>query len=89
MQGQDLNDPRVNFTNADLSNLPRTLVQFGTGELFNDQIESFNQRALNQKVELVSEPYAAQCHVFHFFTAVSATSRRAVAQIGEFVRATA
>jgi len=86
MQGQSSADPRVNFTKADLTKLPRTLVQFGTGELFHDQIHQFNQRAIRQGVDLEAQAYADQCHDFQFFTAVSATARLAVSRIGEFVR---
>ncbi len=86
MQGHDKSDPRVNFSHADLSNLPRTLVQYGTGELFKDQIEAFSARAKSQGVKLEVQAYSDQCHDFQFFTAVSATARGAVRNIGEFIR---
>lgn len=85
MQGQDQHDPRVNFSEADLSSLPRTLVQYGTGELFCDQIQAFVQRAKAQGADIQAQPYADQCHDFQFFTAVSGTARTAVLRIGEFI----
>ncbi len=89
MRNQNLKDPRINFKDADLSGLPRTLVQFGSGELFNDQISCFVDRAKLQGVDIESQVYSDQCHVFQFFTAVSKTSRQAVEQIGHFIRSTA
>lgn len=87
MQGQDVNDPRVNFSNVDLSNLPRTLVQYGSAELFHDQIRRVCQQALDQGVDLVEQCYSDQCHDFQLFASVSATARLAVARIGEFIQA--
>lgn len=86
MQDGDLDNQKVNFTKVDLSGLPKTLVQYGGGEIFLDQIVEFNQRALLQGVELTEKCYATQFHVFHLFSATLKDAKLAMAEIGDFVK---
>jgi acetyl esterase/lipase len=86
MQDGDLDNPNVNFTKVDLSGLPKTLVQYGGGEIFKDQIVEFNQRALQQGVDLTEKCYATQFHVFHLFSATLKDAKQAMTEIGEFVK---
>lgn len=88
MQGQTPIDSRVCLINAQLTSLPRTLVQYGSGELFFDQISQFVERAKSQGVNIENQVYEDQCHDFQIFTAVSKNARQAVERIGDFVRST-
>lgn len=86
MQGQALDNPRVNFTQVDLANLPPSLVQYGTGEIFADQITEFCTRASEQGVALQQQPFNAQFHVFQLFSGILKDAKRAVQAMGEFAR---
>jgi acetyl esterase/lipase len=86
MQGQDVSNEKVNFTQVDLSALPETLVQYGGGEIFLDQIVEFNQRAIEQGVALTEKCYSTQFHVFQLFSATLKDAKQAMAEIGQFVK---
>ncbi len=86
MQGQDAKNSRVNFSEIDLSVLPKSLIQYGSAELFYDQISEFSDRAKAQGVPLTVECYPDQCHDFQLFTPVSQTARTAIQRIGQFIR---
>ncbi len=88
MKGQSAEGSKACFKEANLSGLPKTFVQYGTAELFKDQIESFVERAKQQGVDIDSCTYADQCHDFQFFTAVSKTARQAVLDLGAFIKKT-
>ncbi|MFT6406828.1 MAG: acetyl esterase/lipase [Arenicella sp.] len=85
MQGQDLENDQVNFLNTALASLPKTLVQCGKGEMFYDQIVEFSQRAKDQGVDLEFQPYRAQFHVFHVFSALLKDAEDALSKIAKFV----
>jgi acetyl esterase/lipase len=87
MQDGDITNPAVDFTSVDLSSLPRTLVQYGGGEIFHDQIVSFNDRLKSQGVDLSEKCYPTQFHVFQLFSATLKDAKKAMAEIGEFVKA--
>jgi len=83
---KDFYDESVNFVNADLSNLPSTLIQFGGSELFVDQIANFATRAGEAGIDLTVKEYPAQCHVFQLFSAISKDAKDAMAEIGDFIK---
>jgi acetyl esterase/lipase len=85
MQGHDKQDHRVNFLNAPLADLPKTLVQCGKGELFYDQIVEFCDRAKAQGVDLELQSYRAQFHVFQLFSALLKDAEDALAKISIFI----
>jgi acetyl esterase/lipase len=84
MQGQGLDNPRINFTQADLSRLPPTLVQYGSGEVFADQIEQFVERAKLQGAEINVQCYRGQFHVFQLFSALLKDAKHAIREMGAF-----
>ncbi|MFT5573266.1 MAG: monoterpene epsilon-lactone hydrolase [Cryomorphaceae bacterium] len=86
MQGQALDDPRINFTQIDLSCLPPTLIQYGSGEVFADQIELFGERAKSQGVDVKVQNYSGQFHVFQIFSALLKDAKHALSEMGEFAR---
>jgi len=85
MQGASDADPRINFTKADLSTLPRTLVQCGTGELFFDQIQNFVASAKQQQAKIELENYTGQFHVFQILTPHLEEAEQAVSKIAKFI----
>jgi len=86
MQGGNSLDSRVNFLTASLSKLPRTLVQYGAGEIFADQIKEFCQRAEAEDVNIEVQSYRAQFHVFQLFSAIIKDAEDALAGISEFIK---
>ncbi len=85
MQGTDHHNERVNFLNTPLSDLPKTLVQCGKGEMFYDQIVEFCDRAKAQGVDLELQAYRAQFHVFQLFSAALKDAEDALANISKFI----
>jgi len=86
MQGADNFDPRVNFLNTPLASLPSTLVQYGTGEIFADQINEFCQRAESEGVDIEVQSYRAQFHVFQLFSAIIKDAEQALGNISAFIK---
>jgi acetyl esterase/lipase len=86
MQNGDISNPAVDFTEVDLSSLPKTLVQYGGGEIFYDQIVEFNQRLKAQGVDLSEKCYPTQFHVFQMFSATLKDAKQAMAEIGDFIK---
>ena len=83
----DCYNERVNLANADLSNLPQTLVHVGGNEMFVDQITDFCERAKQAGTNLELKEYAGHCHVFHLFSAISKDAKNAMADIADFIQA--
>jgi acetyl esterase/lipase len=82
---QTLSDPRLNFTEVDLSALPRTLLQCGTGELFYDQDQAFAQRASAAGVDLTLECFSGQFHVFQVVAPMFKDAKNAMTSIQDFI----
>ncbi len=85
MQGEDLQNEQVSFLNTPLQGLPKTLVQYGKGEMFYDQITEFCERAKDQEVDIEIQSYRAQFHVFQLFSAILKDAEDALEKIGVFV----
>ncbi len=75
----------VQLINVDLSSLPSTLVQSGSGEVFHDQINAFCGRASDAGVSIEHQSYAAQFHVFQLLSPLLKQARLAVKEISIFV----
>ncbi len=86
MQGADDFDPRVNFLKTPLASLPATLVQYGSGEIFADQIREFCQRAESEGVEIEVQSFRAQFHVFQLFSAIIKDAEQALGNISAFIK---
>jgi monoterpene epsilon-lactone hydrolase len=71
----------------DLHGLPPVLVQVGKDEILLSDSERFGERARAAGVEVELEVWEGMWHVFQSFAVVVPEARRAVARIGEFVRA--
>jgi len=74
LNGQSAESERINFTQMDLSMLPRTLIQCGSGEVFFDQIQTFSERLKQQGVNCTLQNFVVQCHVFQVLLAISLIS---------------
>lgn len=86
MQGQADPDSKTNFINADLSTLPKTLIQYGSGEVFADQIQAFSGRAELAGAVLLLQEYACQFHDFQLLAPTLSDSKIANAKIAHFIR---
>lgn len=86
IQDSDDSDPRINFSSVPLVDLPKTLVQYGSGEIFADQIVEFCQRAESEGVEIEVQSYRAQFHVFQLFSAILKDAEVALRQISSFIK---
>lgn len=85
LMGDQPPSDQVRFNNTDLSSLPPTLIQSGTGELFYDQIDQFAQRAADAGVQIEYQPTDAQFHVFQLMSPILKDARNAVSEIGRFI----
>ena len=85
MQDGDYGDPRVNLSKASLASLPATLVQYGSGEIFADQISEFCQRAESEGAEIEVQSYPTQFHVFQLFSAILKDAEEALGRISAFI----
>lgn len=85
IQKADQYDSRINLTKSDLSMLPPTLIQCGTGELFFDQIQTFARTLKHQGVNVSLENFEDQFHVFQLFTPILKPAKDAVNAIAGFI----
>ncbi len=88
MRNEDYTNPRVNFLNTDLSGLPKTLIQFGGGELFADQIQAFAKRAQAADVDLLLQNYPGQFHDFQVLSMILSDAKKAMSEITKFIERT-
>lgn len=86
LNGHDRTDPLVSPLHADLAGLPPLFVQVGGAELFHDQVASFAARAKAQGVDVrfVVEP--DMIHDWHTLAQFFVEGRRAIDELGAFVR---
>ena len=85
LAGADPFNQQTNFVRADLSHLPRTLVQYAGGELFRDQIREFHERAKRAGVNIKSQEFEHQFHVFQTIAHGFEDSKTARRQIIDFL----
>ena len=86
LNGADPRQPLASPINGDLAGLPPLLIQVGTAETLYDDSVRLAERARQAGVEVVLEPWDDMIHVFQSFSMLP-EAQRAVARIGEFVRA--
>jgi acetyl esterase/lipase len=86
LAGADATDPRASPARADLHGLPPLLVQVGGAEVILDQVVAFTDRAHAAGVDARLRVWEDCFHDWPLFAALLADGRRAVEEIGGFVR---
>jgi len=86
LAGADGTDPRASPARADLRGLPPLLVQVGGAEVILDQVVAFADRARAAGVDARLRVWEDCFHDWPLFAAVLGDGRRAVEEIGTFVR---
>jgi len=84
--GADARDPKASPLFADLRGLPPLLLQAGDYEVLLDDTVRLAKRATDAGVAVTLEVFDKMSHVFQMNSATDAESRRAISQIGDFVR---
>ena len=77
-------DPLVTPLRADLTGLPPLLVQAATGDLVGSEARELADRAEEHGVDVTSELYRVDTHVFQLFWSFLPEAQEALAKIGEF-----
>ena len=85
--GGDRKAPLVSPLHADLRNLPPLLIQVGSEEVLLDDAIGLGARARAAGVDATVEEWPAMIHVWHWFLPMLDEAERALAAIGDFVRA--
>jgi len=88
LNGADARDPRVSPLYADLRGLPPMLIQTGSAETLLDDAVRLAGAAGAAGVRTTLQVWPEMIHAFPLFWAQLADGRRALAQVGAFVRAT-
>lgn len=79
--------PLVSPLYADLAGLPPLLIQVGSDEVLLDDALGLSERARAAGVDVKVEEWPDMVHVWHWFLPMLDEAERAIAVIGEFVRA--
>lgn len=85
LQGANPMNDQTNFKNVDLSGLPETYIQAGSGEVFIDQIKDFQRRASQQAKAVSLDIFPAMPHVFQILVPSDSQSRDALKKIAKFI----
>ena len=85
--GRDPREPLISPLFADLRGLPPLLIHVGDHELLLDDSVRFGERAAAAGVDVQVVVWPGMFHVFHLYAQLLPEARRAIAQIGEYVRA--
>jgi acetyl esterase/lipase len=83
----DRKGPLVSPLYADLTGLPPLLVQVGSEEVLLDDARGLGDRAQEAGLDATVEEWPGMIHVWHWFLPMLDEAERAIAVIGEFVRA--
>lgn len=83
----DARHPLASPVYADLAGLPPLLIQVGGAEPFYDDSINLEARAKLSGVETQLEVWEEMIHVWHYFHPMLEEGRRAIARIGEFIKA--
>jgi acetyl esterase/lipase len=83
---QDPRQPLLSPLYADLRGLPPILLHVGTDEILLDDSTRFAERARAAGVDARLVVWPQMWHVFHVFAPFLPEARKAIAQVGEFVR---
>lgn len=85
MAGADPVDPRVNVLDADLTNMPPTLIQVGGREMLLDDSRVFADRLQAAGVCSQLQVFRGQIHVFQAMFRLLPEARQALRASGEFL----
>jgi len=85
--GADLKTPLISPLFADLSGLPRLLIQVGTDEILRDDSLRLAEKAKAAGVDVTLDVWEGMWHVWHYFAPQLPEGVQAIAKVGEFVRA--
>jgi len=83
------NDPRNPFISpiyADLSNLPPILIQVGSDEILLSDSIRLTERARESGVDTTLDIWENMWHVWHFFAGQMPEGKRALNDVGKFIR---
>ncbi|MFL6795946.1 MAG: alpha/beta hydrolase [Xanthobacteraceae bacterium] len=83
----DPRDPLMSPLYGDLSGLPPLLLQCGSEEMLRDDSVRLAAKAKAAGVDVTFEEWDEMVHVWHLFADRLTAGRKALARIGEFVRA--
>jgi len=86
LAGADATDPRASPARAELRGLPPLLVQVGGAEMILDQVVAFAERARAVGVDARLRVWQDCFHDWPLFAAMLGDARRAIEEIGAFVR---
>lgn len=82
----DAADPQLTPLRADLTGLPPLLIQAGQAEMILDQARAMAAKALAAGVDVQLEEFPDMFHDFQAFSSLIPEGRKAIDQIGEFLR---
>jgi acetyl esterase/lipase len=83
----DPRNPLMSPLYGDLSGLPPLLLQCGSEEMLRDDSVRLAAKAKAAGVDVTFEEWDEMIHVWHLFADRLADARKALARVGEFVRA--
>ena len=86
LNGHDVKDPAVSPIHGSFQGLPPMLVQAGGLECLYDDIASLVARIESEGAEVQFSVYPEMPHVWHLFHALTPDGKRALDEIGSFVR---
>lgn len=84
--GQDLRLPLISPYHGDLRGLPPLLIQVGDAEILRDDAIQFTDKARAAGVDARLSVWPGLWHVWQFFSRTLPEARRAIDEIGGFVR---
>ena len=87
LQSADPKTPTASPLYGDLAGLPPILIQVGTNEILLDDSRRFAERAGQMGVSVQLEIWGEMFHVWHAYSRFIPEAPRAIAAIGEFLRA--
>jgi acetyl esterase/lipase len=85
-EGGDTGDPLASPVRAELGGLPPLLVQVGSREVVLDDAHAIERRARAAGVPARLEVWDGMIHAWHLYAAALEDGRRAIAELGAFVR---
>jgi acetyl esterase/lipase len=86
LQSADPETPTASPLYGELGGLPPILIQVGTDEILLDDSRSFAERACQAGVSVRLDIWDEMIHVWHAYARVVPEARKAIGEIGEFLR---
>jgi acetyl esterase/lipase len=88
LAGHPPDDPILDPLAADLSGLPRMLIQAATGDAWLADAKAVASRARDHGVDVRLELYPVDAHAFHLFWSFLPEAADAIEAAGSFIRQT-